>query len=125
MPLKADDNLEKTETLCHSSNECLLTARKDGHFLKQEYRNMTRQEANIKILELIAARVNDFPDLRFNQILVGLNITKSKSGSYYQETHNVIDFYEEPVVTLQRIVGEKAPPEFEETFKKRFKDILA
>jgi len=70
---------------------------------------MTRQEANIKILELIAARVNDFPDLRFNQILVGLNITKSKSGSYYQETHNVIDFYEEPVVTLQRIVGEKAP----------------
>lgn len=67
---------------------------------------MTRQEANRKILELLAAEVEKHPDLRFNQIIVNKNITKTESGSYYQQTHNTVDYYEEPMVTLERVTKE-------------------
>jgi len=121
---------------------------------------MTRQEANRKLLELISAEIEANPDLRFNQILVNKNITKTESGSYYQQTHNTINYFEEPTATLHRIYEkqklreleallieiiedgtpvhinvetlvkilegqQEVPPEFEETFKKKFKDILA
>jgi hypothetical protein len=67
---------------------------------------MTRQEANRKILELLTKEVEAHPDLRFNQIIVNKNLTKTESGSYYQQTHNTVDYYEEPVVTLQRATKE-------------------
>lgn len=50
---------------------------------------MTRKEANEKILSKIAKIVDDYPDLRFNQILRGLAINPDK------------DFYDESEVTLR------------------------
>jgi len=57
---------------------------------------MTRQEANRKILELLAAEVEAYPDLRFNQILIN------------NETIRIpdLDYYEEPMVTLKRMKEE-------------------
>ena len=57
---------------------------------------MTRQEANRKILELLAAEVEAYPDLRFNQIQIN------------NETIRIpdLDYYEEPMVTLKRMKEE-------------------
>lgn len=64
---------------------------------------MTRQEANRKILELIAAEVEAHPDLRFNQFLHNMNVVFHCEDNIIED---VIDYYEEPVVTLKRILGE-------------------
>lgn len=72
---------------------------------------MTRQEANKKILELISAQVEANPDLRFNQILINLKVDKRELhyiGNYWEggdESFNTLDYYEEPMVTLQRMTG--------------------
>ena len=58
---------------------------------------MTRQEANRKILELIAAEVEKYPDLRLNQILCNLD---------FPNANNNVDYYEDPQITLNRILGE-------------------
>lgn len=66
---------------------------------------MTRQEANKKILEILANEIEKFPDGRFNQILINLDFT-------YQETKDtfsgwseleVLNYGEESVETLKRI----------------------
>jgi len=67
---------------------------------------MTRQEANTKLLQLIAAHIELFPEGRFGQILHNIGITKEVSGSYYQQTIDSIDFYEESEATLKRVLGE-------------------
>jgi len=67
---------------------------------------MTRQEANRELLKLISNRIEEFPDQRLNQIIVNLKITKDVSGSYYQSSYNHLDYYEEPMVTLDRITKE-------------------
>jgi hypothetical protein len=63
---------------------------------------MTRQEANRKILELLTKEVEAHPDLRFNQIIVNKNIAVEN----YQDYGNLVDYYEEPVVTLERATKE-------------------
>jgi len=63
---------------------------------------MTRQEANKKILELLAAEVETYPDLRFNRIIINKNIAVEN----YQDYGNLVDFYEEPMVTLTRMTEE-------------------
>lgn len=54
---------------------------------------MTRKEANLLILEELSKIINYYPDLRFNQVLVMFNL-------------NELPFYEESVVTLDRINNE-------------------
>lgn len=59
---------------------------------------MTRQEGNKKLLEILAKKLEENPDLRFIQTLWGLNIIDSDV---------IIDrFFEEPSETLKRIKNE-------------------
>ena len=61
---------------------------------------MTRQEGNKKLLEILAKKLEENPDLRFIQTLWGLNIIDS-------DGYVIIDrFYEEPSETLKRIKNE-------------------
>jgi hypothetical protein len=72
---------------------------------------MTRQEANYRILELIAAEVEKYPDARLNQIIVNLGISKSTIVKDEWDAlfdldelrFNHVDYYEEPMITLERI----------------------
>lgn len=64
-----------------------------------------RQEANLEILNEIGVAVMNFPDLRFGQILANLNIIE-----YDYDVDKVTPkdiFYEEPVITLNRIKNKK------------------
>lgn len=67
-----------------------------------------RQQANRDIISHLSILVESHPELRFGQILAMLDIIQYKTvikigalGSHVTET--VDPFYEEPVVTLQRI----------------------
>lgn len=53
---------------------------------------MNRQEYNLKILDIIRAKVQEYPDMRFHQLLwvIGATIAGDQ-------------FYEESEVTLDRI----------------------
>ena len=68
---------------------------------------MTRLEANQKILKIIQKVVNNYPDLRFGQILWKLGILehKYKKPTKMDEcNYEVRDpFYDEPVEILKRI----------------------
>jgi hypothetical protein len=66
---------------------------------------MTRQEANLKLLELITAEVNSNPDSRFNQILHSLGFIVEHNIPGYPDTQELLDYYEEPVVTYSRVTG--------------------
>lgn len=64
-----------------------------------------RQEANLEILNEIGVAIMNFPDLRFGQILANLNIIE-----YDYDVDKVTPkdiFYEEPVITLNRIKNKK------------------
>ena len=64
-----------------------------------------RQEANLEILNEIGVAIMNFPDLRFGQILANLDIIE-----YDYDVHKVTPkdiFYEEPVITLNRIKNKK------------------
>lgn len=53
---------------------------------------MNRQEYNLKILDIIRNKVQEYPDMRFHQILRALGISNSED-----------QFYEESKITLNRI----------------------
>lgn len=57
-----------------------------------------RQEYNLKILDKIKEKINDYPQLRFGQILIILGVLQSKEGGIIEDP-----FYEEPFNTLKRI----------------------
>ena len=64
-----------------------------------------RQEANLEILNEIGVAIMNFPDLRFGQILANLDIIE-----YDYDVDKVTPkdiFYEEPVITLNRIKNKK------------------
>ena len=64
-----------------------------------------RQEANLEILNEIGVAIMNFPDLRFGQILANLDIIEY---DYDADKANPKDiFYEEPVITLNRIKNKK------------------
>lgn len=57
---------------------------------------MLRQEANRKILEVIAQKIEKYPDMRFGQLLVNLNIIQTD-----YEGRIMDPFYKESVNTLE------------------------
>jgi len=75
--------------------------------------NMTRLDANVLILIKLTQEVNDYPDLRFNQILVNLSLTTESKffdewnnldGNASEIVINEVDYYEESEATLKRIL---------------------
>ena len=68
---------------------------------------MERQEYNNKILSILSFMVNNYPDLRFGQILVNIGVIKYDQDILVdgqRENLLVIDpFNEEPRVTYERI----------------------
>lgn len=54
---------------------------------------MNRQEYNLKILDIIKAKVQECPDMRFHQLLWAFGVTTEKD-----------QFYEESEVTLNRLL---------------------
>lgn len=47
---------------------------------------MNRQDANIKILEILKTYLEKYPDIRFNQLLHNLNIIEPNRDSFYDES---------------------------------------
>lgn len=64
---------------------------------------MTRQEANIKILKYIEEMVNEYPDLRFGQILANLGIIEYEYNTYDETIITKDPFHIESVDTLKNI----------------------
>ena len=54
---------------------------------------MSRQEYNLKILDIIKAKAQECPDMRFHQLLWAFGVTTEGD-----------QFYEESEVTLNRIL---------------------
>lgn len=67
---------------------------------------MTRQEANKKIITLLINQIETNPDLRFGQIVHNLGMLKEMGSSFDTNVGETIDYYEESVVTLERMLGE-------------------
>lgn len=66
-----------------------------------------RQEANLEILNEIGVAIMNFPDLRFGQILVNLGIIEYERNTYDETLIAKDPFFEEPVITLNRIKNKK------------------
>ena len=49
-----------------------------------------RQEANRKILELVSRAVEDFPDLRFHQILQIIGAERPAMDQWYEESDETL-----------------------------------
>ena len=64
-----------------------------------------RQEANREIVKLVSDVVDKYPDLRFGQILANLSIIEYDYGADKVTPKDI--FYEEPVITLNRIKNKK------------------
>lgn len=67
---------------------------------------MTRKEANMEIIRLLVNEINSNPDLRFNQILSYIGVTKTVRmyDDHHELLHfNNVDFNEEPTQTLSKI----------------------
>ena len=62
-----------------------------------------RQNANVEILQMVGDAVMKYPDLRFGQILVNLGIIKYERNTYDETLITKDPFYEESVVTLNRM----------------------
>lgn len=65
---------------------------------------MTRKNANMEILRLIAMEVNQHPDLRFGQILRNMDViieAREAHSGFWENT-----FYEEPHITLERMIDQ-------------------
>lgn len=62
---------------------------------------MTRKEANMEIVRLIVNYINMYPDQRFGQILMNLDIIKNQGP--YETMESAKKFYEEPTDTLERV----------------------
>jgi len=67
---------------------------------------MTRQEYNRGILSILSKMVEEYPDLRFGQILIN---TDALPGTidYYGQFKVSDPFYEEPNKTLERMSNNK------------------
>jgi len=52
---------------------------------------MIKVAENNKITEILTLAIRNYPDLRFNQILHGLNIVASEGDSFYDEPNEVLE----------------------------------
>lgn len=62
---------------------------------------MTRQEANLVLVESLKEIVLKYPDLRFGQILVDFGIIRYISNTYDETLITIDPFNEESVTTLE------------------------
>jgi hypothetical protein len=62
---------------------------------------MTRQEANLVLVESLKEIVFKYPDLRFGQILVDFGIIRYISNTYDETLITIDPFNEESVITLE------------------------
>ena len=63
----------------------------------------TRQEFNIKLLDILAEQVEQHPDLRFGQILINTNLLEHYALD--PDGYKIFDpFYEEPIDTYKRVM---------------------
>lgn len=85
---------------------------------------MNRQEANRTIVKILAQYVEDFPDIRFHQMLHNLNLTKmviTPTGEVYLE-----DLYNmESIAALERIAVSEEPEDKAEGSSPSFKEIIS
>lgn len=72
---------------------------------------MTRQEANLVLVESLKEIVLKYPGLRFGQILVDFGIIRYISNTYDETLITIDPFNEESVTTL-------------ENFKNRFNQLI-
>lgn len=66
---------------------------------------MNRQKANRKILSLLSAAVEQYPDWRFHQILRNLGITLRDETKTGRELLYLDQFFEESDDTLERMLN--------------------
>lgn len=67
---------------------------------------MTRQEANLKIIDILTKLIVEYPEARFCQLLSNLNVTHKQTvsdESAQEWIEEILSFYEEPGVTLTRV----------------------
>lgn len=51
---------------------------------------MNRLESNIKILNIVKQLAYEFPDMRFNQLLMNISIIKSRD-QFYEESEDTLN----------------------------------
>ncbi len=59
----------------------------------------TRKESNLQIIELITRVIDEFPDMRFIQVLEALNLF----GDFYEESQDTLDIAKETAIYRQII----------------------
>lgn len=75
-------------------------------YIEQHSATLERQKANREILQILIKAVESNPQMRFNQILVNINLTEPLSfGQGYMAKVETIEYYEESKTTLERISG--------------------
>lgn len=70
---------------------------------------MTRQEANLEILDILTQLVMQYPDMRLNQLLIATHIAISNYDFQNSITTYDIGFYEEPQEVLARMKEKGIP----------------
>lgn len=70
---------------------------------------MTRQEANLEILDILAQLTMQYPDMRLNQLLIATHIAISNYDFQNSITTYDVSFYEEPQDTLARMKEKGLP----------------
>lgn len=71
----------------------------------------SRLDYNLEIVDLIKQYLEKYPDQRFNQALVNLDIAITKHNAFVENNTwhpplNIVDYHEESSRTLQRMLGE-------------------
>jgi hypothetical protein len=66
---------------------------------------MTRQEANLKLADILKEMIQNNPDIRFSQVLYAFGFIKPNrptidAGDYWQN-----EFYTEPTEVLERVIA--------------------
>jgi len=70
---------------------------------------MTRQEANLEILDILSQLAMQYPDMRLNQLLIATHIAISNYDFHNSITTYDVSFYEEPQDTLARMKEKGLP----------------
>lgn len=68
-----------------------------------------RQDSNRKIIELLSEKIEEYPEIRFGQLLVALGIIEYDECDVFNGGAMVVkdQFSEESITTLQRVMKKK------------------